>query len=455
MAIFVNCTGCGKRLKAKESQAGRVLPCPQCGEKLRIPRSEQEPLAGEAAAESPVPAERSKPASTAEHPGGSVRPVRPATRPRKSTASISPLSSNETPLWLRHLHWFLILALFPLALSLLQSRDETEDFATRLDQTLQTATPEQTERVILAIERIEAGNGEIETLFEALPEHRLTGAFLPRESNAHWGMATGATLLFLVFFVVLAARGTAAPLHLLIIGLLTATIGVVLLLLFQALADWSQSFFVTGRSILVLLFYVVKFIGFSYRAALDPDNGFLLSFLGYTFGVGLCEEVVKALPVLFFHRTADRQGWHGAFLWGLASGAGFGIAEGIMYAGNYYNGIHGGDIYVVRFISCVALHAVWTGSVAITFQQNQGLFQGEQEWYEYIPSLFIIIGVPMVLHGLYDTLLKKEMNGWALAIALLSFVYLAFLVSRLHGEDADTAKEEFLQEYQRRRKQLA
>lgn len=36
-----------------------------------------------------------------------------------------------------------------------------------------------------------------------------------------------------------------------------------------------------GRSILVILFYVVKFIGFSYHAALDPEMGFWVSFFGY------------------------------------------------------------------------------------------------------------------------------------------------------------------------------
>jgi hypothetical protein len=43
--------------------------------------------------------------------------------------------------------------------------------------------------------------------------------------------------------------------------------------------------------------------------------------------------------------------------------------------------------------------------------------------------------VPMVLHGLYDTLLKKEMNAWALIPALLSFAFLAYQISRLHAEE--------------------
>ena len=88
-----------------------------------------------------------------------------------------------------------------------------------------------------------------------------------------------------------------------------------------------------------LLFYVVKFIGFSYRCAEDPSNGFLLSFIGFTMGVGLCEELVKAVPLLWHFKTYGTMSWRAACLWGFASGVGFGVAEGIMYSSRYYNGI--------------------------------------------------------------------------------------------------------------------
>jgi hypothetical protein len=116
------------------------------------------------------------------------------------------------------------------------------------------------------------------------------------------------------------------------------------------------------------------------------------------------------------------------------------------------NGISGPGTYVVRFVSCVALHALWTGSVAITLNQKQGLIQEGLPWYEYIPRLYLIVGIPMVLHGLYDTLLKKELTA---AVAVLSFVFLAFQISRLHGEDDEEARQEMLREYKRRRAALS
>lgn len=76
-------------------------------------------------------------------------------------------------------------------------------------------------------------------------------------------------------------------------------------------------------------------------------------------------------------------------------------------------------------------------------------------WYDYIPHLVVIVGVPMVLHGLYDTLLKKEMQAGALAVAVCSFLFLAFQISRLHGADDEEAKAAMLREYKRRRAALS
>jgi RsiW-degrading membrane proteinase PrsW (M82 family) len=327
------------------------------------------------------------------------------------------------------LHWLLVAALIPLAFSLLEERDGKDDLAKRLADTLEQAPPETHQRVLGVV----AANGTLDEVLAALPDQKLAGALLQRRTWLHWAFAGAAAMVFLTFFLVLAVHQRTNALHLLAIGLFTATVGIVFLFVVQTLAEWLQGMWISGRGIMVILFYIVKAIGFSYRAALDPENGFLLSFVGYTAGVGLCEEVCKALPLFWYYRRPTDQSWHTAFLWGLASGAGFGIAEGIMYASNYYNGIHGPGVYAVRFISCVALHALWTGSVAITLNQKQHLIQQPEAWYAFIPPVLYIVAIPMVLHGLYDTFLKKEMCAAALTIAVLSFVFLAFQISRLHA----------------------
>jgi RsiW-degrading membrane proteinase PrsW (M82 family) len=466
MPLSVTCPGCGKRLKAPDALAGRRLPCPNCKEPVQLPAAAEEDaaaylLAGDADAppseqheepppEAPEPAPpRRRRATPAEKlpPAGPDEPA-PPRKPKLPVAQLPPLSAEGPPPWLRHLHWLLALALAPLAFSLLQPAEE--DFEGRVVDALSRLPPE---RVQPLVQDIENGKLSRKDLLDALPDHRLPGAFLPSTTWAHWGFAVGAAVLFLAFLALLASYKAGQPGRLALTGLFTATAGVAFLLVVQAVAVGSQGVWLRGGGLVVLVvFYLVKLIGFSYQAALDPENGFLLSFLGYTLGVGFCEEVCKALPVLAYYREPGQQNWRTGFLLGLASGAGFGISEGVIYSSSFYNGVTGPGPYVVRFLSCVALHAVWTGSVSLTLHHRQGLIQAEVEhWYEYIPRLLLIVAVPMVLHGLYDTLLKKDLAAAALGVAVLSFAFLAFQISRLHESDDQEATDQMLREYKRRR----
>jgi hypothetical protein len=44
--------------------------------------------------------------------------------------------------------------------------------------------------------------------------------------------------------------------------------------------------------------------------------------------------------------------------------------------------------------------------------------------------------IAMVLHGVYDTFLKKEMELWALLTAGVSFGWFAFMVARARSAEA-------------------
>ena len=68
-------------------------------------------------------------------------------------------------------------------------------------------------------------------------------------------------------------------------------------------------------------------LGAMYLAALDPTAPFGASLLGHFLGVGLCEEMIKSLPVMWRIYRPDHCGWREACLWGMASGAGFGVSE--------------------------------------------------------------------------------------------------------------------------------
>jgi RsiW-degrading membrane proteinase PrsW (M82 family) len=435
MSIVFNCT-CGRRLRAGAELAGRKTRCPACGTVLEIPapaRPEAAASAGDAdlagsegyslaAASAPQPG----PSTWQASPGRAVSPA--PTRPERSAVPASSGSSRE------FLYLALALALVPLGFSLLGGHDAS--VGDRLERTVNRAGPEVVERVEKLIASKEGTN--LDDLLAALPGDRLDeSAHLPRQTARHWVYGALAACGFWAFIVCLFPGEKKTPLHLLLVGLGTGTVGILLLLSFQYVAGATQGVWLQGRSVIVLLFYIAKFIGWSYASASDPNSNFLLSFIGFTCGVGLCEELCKALPVIVYFRRDVQMGWREACVWGLASGIGFGVSEGIMYSANHYNGISPAGIYVVRFVSCVALHALWTASVGITIWRRQETIQGDIDWTAYSLAVLRMLAVPMVLHGLYDTLLKKEMNAYALLVGLASFAWFTWQVESARKASAE------------------
>jgi RsiW-degrading membrane proteinase PrsW (M82 family) len=429
MPISMVC-GCGTRLHVRDVLAGSQVPCPACGRVLEIPFAELD-VEVDDSSETERPSAVKGPTLRFSKPAPPVLDtVRTKSEPLAEASPrdwpeqtvMDPFSETDSSIR-EHLYWLLVVALIPLAFSLLVP--EPASIRDRLQKRLEREPRELAAR----FRQMEASHTLTrEAMLSALPDHRLdNAAHLAMDSNTHWVYAMVAALVFLVLIRCCFSRESIPALQLLAVGLFTGTIGIVFLLAVQFLAGHSGGLRVRGRGVVILVILFAKFIAFSYQAALG-DSGFLLSFLGFTCGVGLCEELCKALPLFaYFHRDS-RMGLRGACLWGLASGAGFGISEGVMYAGDHYNGISGPGIYLVRFISCVALHAMWAGSVGITMYRHQDSLRAEQQWHEYAFTVLRILAVPMILHGLYDTLLKKEMNAPALAVAVISFAWLAWNV---------------------------
>jgi RsiW-degrading membrane proteinase PrsW (M82 family) len=427
MEFTVKCN-CGTQLKAREEHIGKQTKCPGCGKILTVPDPSDDGNPYDLAEDAPLatPNLLERPASPDDQarvtPTTTWAPA-PRARSRQAPDRFDPESGSDGSLR-EYLYWLLVFALVPLTFSLLV-RDE-ESVRDRLIKRLKSAPQEVLQRVG---PMLESKSASLDDVLNALPEGRLDEhAHLPRNSLRHWIYAALAAAGFLTLIACFFSQERVPSFHLLLIGLFTGTLGILFLIVVQWLANVSLGLQIRGRGVVVVLVLLAKFIGFSYRAALDPSNGFLLSFLGFTCGVGLCEELCKALPLIGYYQRHSAMGWRGACLWGLASGIGFGVSEGIMYAGDKYNGIGGVDIYIVRFISCVALHAMWSASVGITLNARQETLQGEMEWHEYGLAMLRILAVPMVLHGFYDTLLKKDMNALALVVAVISFAWLAWKI---------------------------
>jgi RsiW-degrading membrane proteinase PrsW (M82 family) len=323
--------------------------------------------------------------------------------------------------WRRQLHWLLLLALVPLALTLVVPVKE-KPIPERITETLEPLPPAERDRVIQQLQQCQSEDES----FAVLPNRRLKGALLAHDSYAHWYIAGAAVVLFLAFFMFLAGRAAVGPAGVLGVGLFTSTVGIGLLLIVPWL--FARAPILIANRIGRIIYIVLAFIVLAHHFALDPKTDFAVSLVAFTLGVALSEELVKTIP-LYWHDVLERgTEWRGLFTWGLASGAGFGIAEGILYAGQYYNGISGSDMYLVRFISCVALHAIWSGSAAILIYKCRIDVLREGSWWEMLYPKVYVVAVPVVLHGLYDALLKYEWNFAAVAVALASFGYLAYIL---------------------------
>lgn len=417
MPIAVSCE-CGGKFRARDELAGRTVRCPKCGQALTIPFEtypivEDVPKQVLAGAISPTTISMSQPS-----PGGVAiayqGPAAPGRRMRE---------------WL---YLVLALTLVPLLWSTFDHKHETN--TQRLIHTLQ-AHPEARDRVIRIMNDRQSTAAEF---FGALPGHRLEGALLPYGSEVHWVFALAGAGLFFGLALMLLPAASTKPLHVFYTGLFTGTAGVLLLLAVQFIASGMRGQIIIPRSIIGLVFLLLKGIQLSYDAANNPNSNFFLSALGFTFGVGLCEELCKALPLLWHYRTRARLDWRGACLWGFLSGVGFGISEAIMYAG-HYNGTQGTEIYLVRFLSCVGLHGIWASAAGIFIYKHQDLLQKARTWYSLFFNSVALVCVPMVLHGFYDTMLKKDMNTAALCVAVISFGWLVFQVEQARRRIAVSA----------------
>jgi RsiW-degrading membrane proteinase PrsW (M82 family) len=179
-----------------------------------------------------------------------------------------------------------------------------------------------------------------------------------------------------------------------------------------------------------------------------------------TLGVGMVEEACKAMAILGYLKGRPQIGWRQACLCGLATGVGFGISEGIMYSAVFYNGVEDHLMYLVRFASCVSLHAIWSASAAVTLYHSQDLFHFMQEegakeemGYENLTDelmqkagsilarygmvILRMVWLVMILHGLYNTFLTVELNLPALLTAIASFAYLAWQIEECRRLEAE------------------
>jgi RsiW-degrading membrane proteinase PrsW (M82 family) len=153
------------------------------------------------------------------------------------------------------------------------------------------------------------------------------------------------------------------------------------------------------------------------------SHNFFLRLIGFILGVGVCEEIAKALPLFILaKRTEEPIIPQTLVFYGLMSGIGFGVFEGVQYQTTVNVKLDYDAAFfmnVARLTSLPFLHAVWAG-IAGYFISFANLYP------RYGKSLYLLaIAVPALLHGLYNTL------GWSLPGLFITFIGVVLLMNYL------------------------
>ena len=154
------------------------------------------------------------------------------------------------------------------------------------------------------------------------------------------------------------------------------------------------------------------------------SNALLIRFAGMFLGVGIHEELCKAAVIFWLARRPNKYLIPQTLVfYGMMSGLGFGIYEGVGYQ-QTFNREQGVDmaylLNIARLTSLPFLHAIWTG-LAAYFISFAALYKRKQF------GLWVLaIGIPAFFHAIYNTF------GWGfigLGTALLSVVLLMIYLS--------------------------
>jgi protease PrsW len=156
------------------------------------------------------------------------------------------------------------------------------------------------------------------------------------------------------------------------------------------------------------------------------ETSFIVTrFIGYTLGVGVLEETIKALPLFYILKTSKQPLIPQTMVYyGLMSGIGFGVLEGVQYQTTINATLNYSEAFfmnIARLTSLPFLHAIWCGIAGyfLSFAFLYPLFR-KGFWV-------LAIAIPALLHGFYDTF------GWSiigLASTLISVILLMFYLKR-------------------------
>ncbi len=215
----------------------------------------------------------------------------------------------------------------------------------------------------------------------------------------------------------------------------TGVIGVVMLLTLQWMAAFSAHGRIRfyGRAAIFIIILVA--IGVAYSWTDSEHVG--LRWLGFVFGVGLCEEIVKLLPLVYLlHQSIHRTlGLHSFIALGFASGLGFGVSEAL-YIYNPWSGMAGVDANIIRWFAVVPSHGIYSAACAAALWKLGDHVTGAETWWGKLGVTALAALSMAVVHGTYDTVCSLG-TVVALLMDALSLLLLCWWVRRCSVDEVD------------------
>jgi len=159
--------------------------------------------------------------------------------------------------------------------------------------------------------------------------------------------------------------------------------------------------------------------GISHLYGFTRGGDLVSSMIGFIFGVGILEEVTKAVPVLILAYKLNKveKPLDGIF-YGAMSGLGFAVAEGVQYISNSPSSTELVVQTLIRTTTLPFMHALWAATAGYFIALS--LINRRRS----LALIVLGIGVAALHHGLYDTFAGRSP---AVALALAAFLYLLFV----------------------------
>lgn len=179
---------------------------------------------------------------------------------------------------------------------------------------------------------------------------------------------------------------------------------------------------------------VLKLEEWTYYSGLDVTNEIWLALFSSFVIVALSEELIKYAALLlypfrrpFFNEPID------GIVYAVMIAMGFATLENILYA--YQFGI---ETVILRAFTAVPAHAA--------FAVMMGYFVGRAKFYPGRRPRYLLtaLGLPVVVHGIYDFFILQEAYDWLILVAvpiLALSIYFAWRMIRLQQEDSPFKEE--------------